>query len=228
MRSIICRYVITSGPPTSKLSSERGLVSADAGEVADDVVERDRLRGRRDPARRDHRRQPVDEGDDGLEGCAPLADDHRGAQRRDRGRSGSQALAGLAPAAEVRRGGGAVVAEPAEVDDLARRPRCSQLGDVLRGRPILALEVPRAEGVDEVVDDLRALDGSRDVVRGGRVALDPADARLRLPSRLRDTATSSWSAASRGRSAVPTTPVAPKTTTFTRLPSRPGDRSSGG
>ena len=228
MRSIICRYVITSGPPTSKPWPERCPVPADAGEVADDVVERDRLGRRRDPARGDHRRQTIDEGDDGLERGASPADDHRGAQRRDRSRSGSQALAGLAPAAEVGRGGGTVVAEPTEIDDLALRPPARKLRRRSARLPDPGARSPGSRGSGR---------GSRRPPRPRRLAPRPpaedaSPSTQRMPDSaslaLRDTATISWSDASRGRSAVPTTPVAPKTTTFTRLPSRPGDRSSGG
>ena len=47
--------------------------------------------------------------------------------------------------------------------------------------------------MDEVVDDLRAVDGARYIVRGGRVGLDPADVRLSGRA-VRETATTSCSA----------------------------------
>ena len=47
--------------------------------------------------------------------------------------------------------------------------------------------------MDEVVHDLSALDGSRDVIGGSGVALDPTHAFLGCPCVERETATSSWS-----------------------------------
>jgi hypothetical protein len=58
--------------------------------------------------------------------------------------------------------------------------------DILRRHAILPLEVTPTERVDEVVDDLCALDGSRDVICGTGVALDPSDAFLRCVRRARD------------------------------------------
>jgi hypothetical protein len=63
---------------------------------------------------------------------------------------------------------------------LARR------SDILRRNSILPLEVASPEGMDEVVDDLCALDSPGDVVGGTGVALDPTDTPLRCVRRARD------------------------------------------
>ena len=79
------------------------------------------------------------------------------------------------PAAQVRRQGGAVVAEPAEEDDLPHAGSGGRTSNVLGGGTVDRLEVRRAERVDEVYGDIDAVEG--DVERGlvGRVGDEPAD-----------------------------------------------------
>ena len=73
---------------------------------------------------------------------------------------------------------GIVGAEAAEVDDLPH-PCIRRLArDHRRRRAILLLEVARAEGVDEVVDDVRTFEGRPDAVAGRRVGDQPAGAGL--------------------------------------------------
>ena len=153
---------------------------ADTGDVGDDVAQRDRLRGGRDPARADHRGKPVDERADGLEGRAACPDDHPGAQRRHRHRAGGQPFGGLRAAPEMRRLRVPGRAEPAQVDDLAYAGACGGRGDGVRGAAVDLLEVLGAEGVDEVDDDIVP---AQDVVHGcgvGRVGARPHDAVLGL------------------------------------------------
>ena len=156
----------------------RGFVAADARQVAGDVVERDRLRRRRDPARRHHDRQPLDQAEDRLEGGAPLADDHGRTQGRHRDARGGEPLSGLAAAAQVRRRVGVVGAEPAEVDDLPHACVRRLARDRLRRRAILLLEVAAPSGVDEVVDDVRTFQGRGDAISARRVGDQPAGAGL--------------------------------------------------
>jgi hypothetical protein len=126
----------------------------------------------------------------------------------------------------VRRRVWGVGTESAEVHDLPHACVRGLVCDHLRRRAILLLEVARAERVDEVVDDLRTFQGGGDAVAARCVSDDVADAGL-VTRALRETAVSSCSATS-GTSARPTTPVAPKTVTFTNLGSATGARSSGG
>ena len=107
------------GPADVEALAEDVVAAADGREVGDDVVDRDRLRRRRDPARADHRRQAVDEREDRLERRAPGTDDHGGAQRRHRHGARGQREPGLDAAAQMRREIGRVVTEPAQVDELA-------------------------------------------------------------------------------------------------------------
>ncbi len=162
-----------------------GLVAADACQVAGGIVERNWLRRRRDPARRHHHRQPLDQGEDRLEGGAPLADNHGCAQGRHRDARRREPLSGLAAAAQVRRRVGAVGAEPAEVDDLPHARVRGLVRDRLRCHAILLLEVARAERVDEVVDDVRTFQSRGDALAAGRVGDHPAGAGL-VPRGARD------------------------------------------
>ena len=162
--------------------AERVGAAADAVEVRDDVGQRDRLRRRRDPARRDHRGQPVDQRDDRLERGAAAADDDGGAQRRHRHRPGGERLGGLDAAAEVLGQAGPVVAEPAEVDDLGHAGALGLAGDGLGGAAVDVGEVGRAERVDEVVDDLGAVERGAQGARVGDVRPNLAHARLLGPA----------------------------------------------
>jgi hypothetical protein len=156
---------------------------------------------------------------------APPAHDHRGAQRRNRHRSGGEAppsCAGFED--EVTRWGRR--RRVGRDDDLLHPRQLARSRDILRGYSILPLEVTPAKRVDKVVDDLCALDGSGDVMAE---FASPSTQRTPCPVACveRGTATSSWSATRSGRSALPTAPVAPKTVTFTRLPSTRVARSNG-
>ena len=166
--------------------AEEVLAAARPREVGDDVVERDRLRRRRDPARADHGGQPVDEREDRLERRAPGADDHRRAQRRHRHAAGRERATRLDAAAQMRREVGRVVAEAAEVDDLpeARRRRLAR--DRLGRGAVAALEVGRSQGVDEVVGDVGAGERRAHRCGVGRIGLRPVDGVLGRPRAARD------------------------------------------
>ena len=92
--------------------------SEHADEVADHVVDRDRLGPGAHPAGRDHRRQVVDQLPGHLPGDAAGADDDAGAQHGHRHAGRAEQALDLAPAAQVRGERLVVAAEAAEVDDL--------------------------------------------------------------------------------------------------------------
>ena len=105
---------------------ERGLEPGD--EVGEHVVDGDRLRGRVDPSRHDHRRQPVHEIGEHRERRAVGAHDHGRAELEQRRPRLGEDAPGLVPALEVLGELALVVAEAAEVDHAfhargQRRPR---------------------------------------------------------------------------------------------------------
>ena len=123
-------------------------------EVVEHVLDRDRLRFRAYPARRDHHRQALDQLAKHLEGEAARADHDRGPEL-DRlhtgvGENAADFLATRQVAREIAAG-----AEPTEVDDpayarLARRGR-----EVAGGAAVLLLEARRrGHRMDEVVGGL--------------------------------------------------------------------------
>ena len=159
---------------------------ADGGEVGDDIVERDRLGGRGDPARADHRGQAVDEREDRLERGAAGADDHGGAQRRHRSGARRECAAGLEAAAQVRREVGGVVPEASQVDDLPQA-RCRRRAGNRLGRDAVALlEVGGSERVDEVVGDVRSCQRRPHRLGIGRFRPHPGDAAVVRPFAARD------------------------------------------
>ncbi len=208
--------------------ADRRLVPGHPGEIARDVVERDRLRRRAHPARRDHHRQPLDEAEDRLERSAALPDHHRRAKRRHRHAVRGEVLAGLATAAQVRGRIGVVAAQAAEVDDLPHTrivsPHARRFapppGPAARSR------ARRASGRGSRRHPLPRVQPRRRRRRRHR----PRPTRFppRPHAAPREAATTSCSPASSGRSAWPMTPVAPKTVALMpRAPAR-GARSSGG
>ena len=105
--SIISAVGHDLGPPGLERLSEHLVGAGGGGEVRDDVCERDRLRRRRDPARADHRREPVDESDDRLERRAARARSPSPREASSAGRSPrSENLRGLGAAAQVARESG--------------------------------------------------------------------------------------------------------------------------
>ena len=101
-----------------------------------------------------------------------MTDDDRRAEHRHRDPVRAQQALHLAARAQVRRQGGLVAAEPAEVDDL---PDPGVGGGPAEGagvRRVLALEPRRVEGVDQVVGHVDALEG---LAHGGGVADVPRD-----------------------------------------------------
>ncbi len=106
------------GPADLVGPADRLRPAQHAGEVDDHVVERDRLAARLHPARRDHHRQTLDQLSQHLPADAAVADDDPGSQCGGR-RLSHQDRLDLAPAAEVIGEVVALVAEPAEVHDLA-------------------------------------------------------------------------------------------------------------
>ena len=164
MRSIICLYGRTSGPPTSKLCPIARM-PRDGDEIADDVGEGDRLRRGRHPSRRDHRRQAVDERHHRLEARASPPDDDGGTERGDRHGARRERGRGLDAAAQVRREVAAIVSEPAQVHDLAYTRSLGLAGDDRSASAVELREVGGAERVDEVVDDVDSLEHVPDRVR---------------------------------------------------------------
>ena len=205
--------------------AERLRPARDAREVADHVGEGDRLGRGRDPSRRDHHREPVDEGDDRLECGTAAADDDGGPQRRHRNGPGREDGAGLGPAPQVCREVGRVIAEPAEIDDLGDARPLGLGRDVLGHPPIELGEVARAERVDEVIGDVDALERAARRFAVGQVRGDRANSRQSDAVARRETATTSPRCASAGTSARPTNPVAPRTAALTAARRRPGRAS---
>jgi mono/diheme cytochrome c family protein len=89
---------------------------------------------------------------------------------------GGQTPGGLRPAAQVRRQVLAVVAEPAEKDDLTDPGQVGGCGDRFCGQPVALLEVFRAERVDEVVDDVGPAQRGLKLEAPGGVGCHPANA----------------------------------------------------
>ncbi len=145
----------------------------DAGEVANDVLQRDRLRPRPHPARTDHHGQAIDECDDRLEGSASVSYDDRRTQRGHRHRTRGEPLSRLRPATEVERACLRGIAESAEEDDLTHAGALGRLGDGVGGDPIPMREVLRAEGVHQVVDDIDARKEAVEFLALGDVRGDP-------------------------------------------------------
>jgi hypothetical protein len=148
-------------------------VAADAREVLDDIADRDRLRTHADPPRTDHRRQTVDERDDRLETGASASDDDRGAKGRQRDRSGGELPLRLQSAPQMRGQIGRVVAEAAEIDELAQPRSFRLVCDGSRRCAIPLLEVLSAQRVHEVVRDLDAVQRPADRGSVVRVGLQP-------------------------------------------------------
>ncbi len=211
IRSIISRYVITSGPPTSN-DSPFAVEPADARHVADDVSKRDRLRWCRDPAGADHGRQPVDERTDRLERGAPRPDHHRCAQGRHGHGPRSEPLRVSArlrrwlerrlrwlPARRGRRSGG-------------RRPVPARGRHVVGGEPVEGLEVARRRasargGTTTSPSRKRPSSEATSVTSALADSTRPSPGCAR-----RETATTSHLRASSGTRARPMTPEAPRTT----------------
>lgn len=165
---------MTSDPPTSNVWPIAGASPMTPGEVCDDVVERDRLRRRRDPARADHRGQPVDERDDRLERRAPTPDHHARSQCGHGNASPAQALPRLASTAQVVRQLGQVVPQPAQVHDLSKPGALRRAGDVFRDEEVAVLVVARAERVNQVHCDLHPGERTLCILGPGEVRLHPA------------------------------------------------------
>ena len=204
------------------------FVPGDAGEVGGDVVERDRLRPRRHPARGDHHRQPLDEA--------------RGSSRTPRcpcrrSSSARRVVTGTPPqrpAARPSRAGCAGALEgaprrPKRQKDLpgrrsAARPRLprprrrsgGRCDPAARSRATLS-EWTRQQATSALAQRLG------DALAGGRIRHDHrAPASLRG---VRDRRPSPRAGLGAAAAPWPTTPVAPKTVTFTAGSVRAG-RSS--
>ncbi len=165
-------YVRTSGPPiwTSPAGTSAPLGGLD--QVLEHVVDRDRLGPVSKPGGRDHRRQSLHQVAHRAVRLAAGPDHHGGAEvherwalLRERGRRGGAAAQVL----------GALVAEPAQVDDaldtvLPGHPREIRRGAALPLGEALAVGAS-PHGVDEVVRGRHALAGTAQAVRVEHVAL---------------------------------------------------------
>ncbi len=150
-------------------------------QVLDGVLDRDRLGARVHPARRDHHRQPVDQGADHLERHAPGADHDRRAQLDGGDPRGREGGAHLLAARQVVRQAGSV-AEPAQVHDAAH-PRRARRG-AERGRPVAigpAVVLAPAHRVHQVVGRVDPLERRRE--RGGIAHVAGHDLGLRRGAR---------------------------------------------
>jgi hypothetical protein len=157
--------------------------------IRSNVDAEDALGRHRDPLRRDHHRQPVDQSNDRLEAGAPAPYHHRGAERRRGDGALLECRGRLGTAAQVRREVRPIVPEAAEVDDLGDAGAL-RLGRDGRGGPLVTLaEVGCAQRVNEVVNDVDAVEGPahRRVVRDvARHALHPVVFEPDAASRNRD------------------------------------------
>ena len=161
--------------------------TADTGEVLDDVHDGDRLGTYADPARAHHCRQAVHERDDRFEAGAAAADHDRSSQRGQRDGTGGELLLGLESATEVRRQLRRIVAEAAQVDELAKPGPPGLRGDGTGRGEIALLEVTRAERVHEVIGDVDPLESPADGFCVARVGPQPVhSAALPFASRQRD------------------------------------------
>ena len=151
-------------------------VLAGVGERPHDVVDRDRLRARVDPARRHHQRQPLDEVAQHLERGAARPDHHRGAHVDELGHALGQQLRDLVARAQVERGVGPGRPEAAQVDDALDAGGARRLAEVDRGRAVALGEVvarvrAAAHRVDQVVGGAHALERLGEPVALDGVAL---------------------------------------------------------
>ncbi len=153
----------------------RGHVRA-ADEVAQHVADRDRLDPVRHPARRRHDGQPFREIAHHLERGRARAQDHRGLEHRRRDPGGEQDLADLAPARQVPRQLHARRREPAQVDQAPDPGLAGGPSERAREVPVPRLEVaPGAEGVDQVVGHVDAVERGAQLVGVPHVAPDELD-----------------------------------------------------
>ena len=175
IRSSISPYESTSGPPiwTSRPSD---AATSGARQVGGHVVDPDRLRRGREPRRRDHRRQPLDQISQRPVGLAPGADHHPGAEVGQRRTVLGEHLRRSLATAKVPRSW--LVAEPAEVDDAANALALRHSREVERAAALTLLEVAVAAAthrVDQVVGDLGTLADAAQRVRVEDVALAQLD-----------------------------------------------------
>ena len=109
-------------------------------QVAQHVADRDRLDPGVQPARHDHRRQPLGQVAEHLEGHRAGPDDHRCLQDGGRDAAGEEDLADL-PAGRQMRGELLLIrAEPAEVDDPADAGLARHAAENPRSAPVAPLE----------------------------------------------------------------------------------------
>ena len=136
---------------------------ARVGERPHDILDRDGLRARVDPARRHHQRQPLDEVAQHLERRAARPDHHRGAHVDELGDALAQQLRDLVAGAQVDRGVGAGRPEAAQVDDALDAGGARRLAEVDRGGAVALGEVvararAAAHRVDQVVGGAHAFE----------------------------------------------------------------------
>lgn len=91
------------GPTGVERLAAGGVFARHSGQIARNVVERDRLRQCRDPARRDHHGEPLHQAKDRPEGGAALPDHHGRAQCRHGHPVRGQSLTRLAAAVRTHR-----------------------------------------------------------------------------------------------------------------------------
>jgi hypothetical protein len=137
---------------------DAGGFSVEGGhEIGEDVPDRDRLDLVEDPFRRDHRRQPLGQVADHLEGCRARADDRSGAELGGR-ETLAQDLSDLGPTRQVFRDVLRLGQQSAEVDDVAKVPPRGH--EVFCRPPVAEGEVSsRAHEVDQVIRRINAIDG---------------------------------------------------------------------
>lgn len=147
-----------------------------ADEVAQDVADGDGLDAGADPAGGDHDGEPFGQVAQHFEGGRAGADDDGGAQDSARHPGAEEDLTDLGAGAQVR---GQVAdrdprrGEPAEVDDAPDAGRTGLFGEDAGSGAVAVLESGSgAEGVDEVVGDVDAVQGRCDGLGVGDIAAD--------------------------------------------------------
>ena len=133
-----------------------------ADQVTQHVMDGDRLDAGVHPLGGDHGRQALGEVAEHLERRRSAADDHRGLQRGRRHAAGQQDVADLRAGAQVRRQfPGLPGDDAAQIDDALHSRGFRGRGEGLRRGAVAPFERRvRAEGVDEVVGDVHALQGA--------------------------------------------------------------------
>ena len=165
----VCEHVRASD---LQLAAGRGLDVRRLREVAQHVIDPDRLGSGGEPGGSDHRGQALDQVAERAIGLAFAADDHPGAEVGQRRAVCLELPGGLMAAAQVL--GAGIVAEAAEVYDAADALLLCHAPESLGGPPLALCEVrgvaAPAHRVHQVVGDIYAAAGARERIWTKNVA----------------------------------------------------------